>query len=346
MATQHRPPPPPTTIGAPHASMGSRTPAAGALARDAFGREIPEEQPLPEDGQNGQAPPAKRKEAATESIGRRAGALSDELDFPEFVASLVHGTFDAIVDASIRQMETFADLIAAVAKPLDQFMAENVTLNQARDHLAERFPQDLTLVPATEGAGLQLAPRAGEDDYAPSPAWLADFGLEGQQLSPELVEEELLPRAREQVARQRLQTLSSLVLLGMNRVVVKDGTIAARLRFRATASDRTMLDYATGDDGAAHTDGTEWGKRGSRTYAAPVTRVATVGLNAQADSELKAELFGEVKLNFASETVPLDRFVDEAQRRFVERHARAPKAAPPPEPVALPAPAPVTGPTP
>ena len=66
-----------------------------------------------------------RREAATESIGRRAGALSDELDFPEFVASLVHGTFDAIVNSSIRQMETFADLVAAVAKPVDQFAQEN-----------------------------------------------------------------------------------------------------------------------------------------------------------------------------------------------------------------------------
>lgn len=86
-----------------------------ALARDAFGREIVE----PEQPQPGPAfdPLANEddgkpcREAATESIGRRAGALSDELDFPEFVASLVHGTFDAIVDSSIRQMESFADLV-------------------------------------------------------------------------------------------------------------------------------------------------------------------------------------------------------------------------------------------
>jgi hypothetical protein len=157
-----------------------------------------------------------------------------------------------------------------------------------------------------------------------------------------------LPAAREQVARQRLQTLSTLVLLGMNRVVVKDGTINARLRFRAMASDRTMIDYATGDDGAPRADGTEWGRRGSRTYAAPITKVATVGLNAQTDSELKAELFGEVRINFASETVPLDRFVDEAQRRFVERHARAPQAriAPPAAAPAAPASQPPSQPAP
>ncbi|MFN7174207.1 MAG: hypothetical protein ACK4MT_05790 [Thermaurantiacus tibetensis] len=302
------------------------------MARDAFGRPIPAGPPA------GEAPAdaPRRREAATESIGRRAGALSDELDFPEFVASLVHGTFDAIVDSSIRQMETFADLIAAVAKPLDQFMAENVTPNQARDHLAERYPQDVALASSADGP--RLVPRGGDEAEPASPAWLQDYGLAGEPLTAELLEGALLPRVREQVAAQRLQTLSTLVLMGMNRVVVKDGSINARLRFRAMAADRTMVDYAAGDEAGRHADGTEWGRRGARTYAAPVTKVATVGINAQADSELRAELFGEVRINFASETVPLDRFVDEARRRFVERHARAPQAdragpgVPPPVP--------------
>ncbi|MDQ1289574.1 MAG: hypothetical protein QG622_3140, partial [Actinomycetota bacterium] len=61
------------------------------------------------------------------------------------------------------------------------------------------------------------------------------------------------------------------------------------------------------------------------------------------DSELKAELFGDVKINFASETLPLDRFVDEAQRTLLERHSRHParNLTPPttaPTPTATPAP--------
>src|SRR5437867_542517 len=98
--TRDLPPPPPP--------VQRRGTTAYALARDAFGREIPEQQPTPAPDPLANADDGKpRREAATESIGRRAGALSDELDFPEFVASLVHGTFDAIVDSSIRQMESF-----------------------------------------------------------------------------------------------------------------------------------------------------------------------------------------------------------------------------------------------
>ena len=52
---------------------------------------------------------ATSAELEAQAIAARTGALVDEIDFPTFVASLVHGTFDAMVDASIRQMEAFAD---------------------------------------------------------------------------------------------------------------------------------------------------------------------------------------------------------------------------------------------
>jgi hypothetical protein len=317
------PPPPAPTMGGPESSLTVRS-----LARDAFGREIapepPTQQPVQEpdplgSGQSG----GIRREAATESIGRRAGALSDELDFPEFVASLLHGTFDAIVDSSIRQMESFADLVSAVAKPIDQFTQENVTPNQARDWLVEQYPRDLAMTRDAESFKVvpRVLPGSGSNGEPQSPDWLNDFGFSGEELTPEFIEEQLLPLARERVARNRLQTLATMVLLGMNRVVVKDGTIAARLRFRAAAADHAKVDYAVSDDPSG--GGVEWGQRGSRTYSSPNTKVSTVGVNVQSDSELKAELFGEVKINFASETVPLDRFVDDATRTLLERHARS-----------------------
>ena len=61
--------------------------------------------------------------AATEAIGSRLGGLVDEVGFNTFVAGLVHGTWDALVDASIRQMEAFADLVRAVAKDVEDFTA-------------------------------------------------------------------------------------------------------------------------------------------------------------------------------------------------------------------------------
>ena len=340
-------PPPPNPAGRPSA----RAPRSFGLARDAFGREIVEPAPpasmTADDAVNGTT---AKKEMATDALGRRAGALSDELDFPAFVASLVHGTFDAMVDSSIRQMQSFADLVAAVAKPLDQFTRENVSANQARDYLVEQHPRDVTL--QGSGGELTLAPIArggdggdGDDSGdARSPGWLADYGHEGAELTAELLEQELVPVARERVARARLQTLSTMVLLGMNRVVIKDGTIGARLRFRAAAADHAAVQYATsGDPG---TGGEVWGRRAGASEPTASTKVSTVGVNVQSDTELKAELFGEVKINFASETVPLDRFIDDARRTLLERHSRNVPAVPVRATAAVPGATPASAPPP
>ena len=324
------------------------------MARDAFGREIPDTAAAADPNAisrgPGSAGPAPKRELASDAIGRRTGALSDEIDFPAFVASLVHGTFDAIVDTSIRQMQSFAELVAAVAKPLEQFTEENVTPNQARDFLVEQYPQDVAL--NKDGGTPTLVPtaRPAADDGggAEPPAWLAEFGIDSQELTVELLETEILAHAREKVAQQRMQTLSTMVLLGMNRVVVKDGTINARVRMRAQAADHSRFDYATGGD--PQNSGSQWGARGSTTYDAPSLKVSTVGVNVQSDSDIKADLSGEVKINFASETVPLDRFLDDAKRGQLERHSRGPQrstAAPRPGSAVLPeipAPAPLPSP--
>src|SRR5262245_6920438 len=204
--------------------------------------------------QPGQAPAPRA--AATETIAARAGALADEINFPSFVAGLVHGTFDAVVDASIRQMEAFASLVSAVAKDVDTFTEENVTTNQARDFLAEQHPEslELDLPKQNETRGPQLRLRGGGDggeegDSEPqSPTWLADYGLDGEQLTDDVVEEKLVPAARRRVGENRLKTLATMVLLGMNRVNVRDGKVAARVRFRAAATDKTHVDYATSND--------------------------------------------------------------------------------------------------
>ncbi|TGN94402.1 hypothetical protein [Burkholderia sp. USMB20] len=342
---RHIPPPPP---------RGAITPAV-ALARDAFGREIVDgsgsgdpgrqdgalPQAMPAGGAapaapGGSAPP---KEKATDAIGRRAAALADAIDFPTFVASLVHGTYDAIVDSSIKQVESFADLVGAVAKPLDQFTQENVTDGQARAWLVEQYPHDVTLT--QDGGDYRLAPvvRPGDDDAAPAPAWLADFGAADGAFDTQTLESVVLPRARERVAQHRLSTLSTMVLLGMQRVVVKDGTIAASLNFQAKARDRAAVQYATSNDPSSGQ--TTWGGRG--TSGDVVTTVSTVAVNAQTDTDLKATLTGKVSINFASETLPpLDRFVDEASRNLLERHsrpARGSRRRPPSRaPVAVPVP--------
>lgn len=69
---------------------------------------------------------------------RAADILLREVDFPDFVEGLISGTFHAIVDATIEQMETCGELLAAVAKTVDPFLERRAT-SDAHDHLACRF---------------------------------------------------------------------------------------------------------------------------------------------------------------------------------------------------------------
>ena len=58
---------------------------------------------------------------------------------------------------------------------------------------------------------------------------------------------------------------------------------------------------------------------------------------------MRADLFGEVKLNFVSETLPLDRMADAAKMALVQQHSMTGRAAAPPAPATAPAPAPAEG---
>jgi len=269
---------------------------------------------------------------AVNDLPAATGAMMDELGFADFVASLVHGTFDAIVDSSIRQMEAFAKLVSSLAQTVEDFSRENVTPNQVRDWLVERHPRDLALIlPQSQAEQPRLVPRGGDDTWGARPTWLADYGFAGETLTEEFIETQLVPAARNGLGQERMRTLASMAILGMQRVAVERGEISARIRIRAKAADQARVDFAQSQDPAAQQS--SWGARSGFAASAAQAMVST-SVNAQSDAAIAAELQGEVKITFRSEALPLENFVSDAQRVLLERAARRPAeqttlAAPP-----------------
>ena len=72
-------------------------------------------------------------------------AFIDTVDFPDFVTDLIKGVFDALVKASIQQMEDYADLISSATESIDDFMADNLTDKTARDWLTDRHDENLII---------------------------------------------------------------------------------------------------------------------------------------------------------------------------------------------------------
>jgi hypothetical protein len=300
-----------------------------------------EPQPAPQPPANAQqpapaAPPPPPKPDATSTIGQRAASALEAVGFSDFVAGLVRGTFQAIVDATAQQMREYAELVSSLSRSAEDFTRDNVTADQTRLWLANRYAADLYVAvpPPGKPGGPQL--RVQQARVGESPDWLSGFGLGGQELSDELAEGSLLAAGQGKLGEERLQNLATMVLMGINRVVVKDGNIAAKLQFHAEARDKTAAQLAVENRNQTGSIA----QRQSDLNAGAVTMVSTVKANAQADASVRADLMGEVRIRFATETFNLNNFADGPAIQLISQHARWRGDAPAPAASTPAAPAP------
>ncbi|MBK7535331.1 MAG: hypothetical protein IPI49_08120 [Myxococcales bacterium] len=242
-----------------------------------------------------------------------AGAALDAVDFPGFVTGLINGTFQAIVDATAHQMREYAQLVASLSRTADEFARDNVSDDQVRATLAAKH-RELRHVAAPPGQPGPTRLELNEEAQGSSPTWLADYDLADEELSPELLDGPLLDAGRRQVAEERMRSLATMVLMGVNRVVVSAGDIRAKLQFTASAADRSSAEMATAQVSS--------GIAGRSGATLPQLSVSTVKGNTQSDASIKANLTGEVRITFRTETFPLERFADSAAIQLLDRHAR------------------------
>ena len=296
--------------------------------------------------------------AAAEAGGKSLGDLVAKVDFPKFVSGLIDGVFNAIVNASIKQMEAFAELVKNVAKSVDDFMKDNVSENQARDYLADKYPDQLEVDTAGDAPKVRTRPSA---DPASMPDFFSDLGLPPQTgpVDDDTIEQQLVPAARKRLAMDRQQMLATMVLMGINRIVVVDGSIKASVVFDLATRDAVQR----GKDMTSTATFNEKTKSQSRPgffgwfsgYTTQdrntdftVQTVATDKDDSQSSVDLKAKLAGEVNVRFRSETFPPERMTEllapdqreKVKARLPQRPAGAPATPPaaPPPPPALPPP--------
>lgn len=258
------------------------------------------------------APPAAPARKTPFEQFAATGDAVDAINFPGFVASLIQGTFQAIVDATAQQLREYADLVGNLSRSVDDFARDHVSNDQVRAHLAKH--RELRHVAPPPGSGAETSLAIAPDAEGTSPGWLADYGLEGEELTAELIAGPLVEAGRTQLAEQRMSTLASMVLMGINRIVVSDGDIRAKLQFHANVREKTDAELATAQMGQ--------GIAGRSTAPAASLMVTTVKANTQAEASLKANLTGEVRIAFRTETFPLERFADSQAIQLLNRHAK------------------------
>lgn len=259
------------------------------------------------------------------------GNLVRKVDFPAFVAGLVHGVFNAVVDASIQQMKAYGEMLAAVSKTVDQFASDHISDYDARELVATRYPSAIRLDASADGpARLSVG-----DDGAGLEQIGKDFGVPGASLDDEESERTLVNAAKLEMARSRQQLLATMVLLGINRIVVTNGQINAKVVFDVQASDdaRRRAEARMKDDResrhmrASAVGGSFFGMFGggsaSTSSSSHTTSVSSaVDDTSESRAQMKATLSGDVRLSFRSETFPLERMVDAGGMEMLGKRAQ------------------------
>jgi hypothetical protein len=258
------------------------------------------------------------------------------VNFPNFVSSLI--------------MQAYADLVSNISKTLNQFRDENVTDNQGRDFLIQQFPDTFQLNVDTGDDGT-AQPRVTLKDGADEQSAISKVNtlpVEGGPVSgldDDTIEGKLVPAARTQLATSRQQLLATMVLMGINRIIVTDGRIQAKVLFDFSAKDNfkfqksaTQFDYgdqytttSSGQYGAPSDGSQEDDQRNASYYTAgqyqnsstPVVKLVSASQSASAaDLTTKATLSGLVEVNFKSETFPLEKMADSFQIGQIQNAAK------------------------
>lgn len=262
------------------------------------------------------------KPRAASQIGNVTQQTLRAIAFPTFVADLIRGTFDAIFQTNVKQMEAFGRLLSNVSKTVDQFMEDNVTDEHAAAWLAETYPKHLELKNG------KAVPRANADELPP-PNFENELHTSAS-LDESSIEETLLPAARRRMAETRLQMLSTMVLMGINRIVVTAGKIRATMAFHIDTSDsafeRTSEDIDARAAMRGHYNAVLWGVEASASLA----YVSSKRAGSDAEINTTTDLTGEVELHFKSDYFPVERFAPATTLRTISGNTAVPEANPPP----------------
>jgi hypothetical protein len=312
-------------------------PAAAALAEGLAGRS---KDPISDlKGRLAQKPGQVDFQANAMKQGvQEFGNLVKTVDFPEFVSGLIHGVFQAIVDASIQQMQAYGELLAATAKTVGQFAQDHISDDQAREQVATRYPS-LVRVERNPQGGTRLVQQEGADDMSA----LQQMTGRRERVSidePES-EQKLVLSAKLEMARQRQKMMALMVMLGINRIIVTNGKINAKVVFDIDTSDYAkrkasagLTDTAESESGGVATAAFPWGGAAGYTRSKHKTTVrSSVDDNSESSAKMKAQLTGEVNVNFRSETLPPERMLDALQFDQINHMSQAgPPAAPAAQP--------------
>lgn len=285
--------------------------------------------------------------AAADRIAQTTQNVLNAVSFPRFVTDLINGVFRAMLDSNQTQMQQYVNLLNAVSASTEGFEGTQFGLMRVRQWLADQFPESIEYeAPEVEPgeapdpdevADARLRLRGGAS-MPPPEVIRTTLGMAPEDELSASTPEQLVPLARRHLARQRQQMLATMVMMGMQRIVIDSGKINAAMRFHIDTRS------AANEDRGSQTSVQNRIKAGGSFVMGPLGASAevenTIGYvstqRSQSTEELNTdlELNSSVELNFRSDYLPLNQLANQAQAERIRSATLNPAATPPADPAA------------
>ncbi len=242
-----------------------------------------------------------------------------EIGFPEFTAKLVKDVFDALLAATLRQMEAYSELVAATAKTLQEYVAENKQLvsgEEVWDWLVKNLPGPAASVtdPKPEDAtlvrvGVELSSEEItkiRDKTGLTPAeWSGPS--DGTLTSGDV--DTITDKVREIIAGNRYTLLKEMVRMGIIRLVVDYGEIETKLTF-TTYGQSQQLKVASAYQSRAFSISGGVSARFKAVQASVAASYSSVSVRTTSSidrdvSGSKVDIYARVLIRFKSDYVAL-----------------------------------------
>lgn len=281
-------------------------------------------------------PNAINRNTRIDQAGALIGDFVDQVDFPGFVKELLKGVFDANLEVTLDQMNTYIDLMKEATKAVSEFVRK-IPDEEAIYQLADSDPKFSALPnPAYVAPGPAMP-----DQSAPTPApgaaprvILGDKDGNALDMGDNMVKAKIL-ETKIAMAQEQRALLRETILMGVSRLVVEKGVVRATCEFNFKATEniqRSNMDQTkTSRQGGGGLGVGFLGFRFGGGGSTKTTKISISSVAGQQSSELTSKLTGFVEIQFKSDYFRLDNFAEMYGKIKSESpSAAAPAAALPP----------------
>lgn len=264
-------------------------------------------QAMGDKGASKQIDESRHENKRIDQAGKLAGEFIEEVDFPGFVRDLLEGVFEANLNVTLKQMESYQKLLKTATESVSKFV-NAIDDTAAFGYLAENNSDEFNI---------DFSDSEKEQDGTPK-AILTDSGGEPKDIGDNEVKARIM-EAKIAMAKEQRALLRETILMGITRLVVEKGQVKASVLFDIKSheeiykSDKAAIKDSISRSGSMSGGGGLIGKifggvSGGGTTSRRKTKISVSSAKSTATTDLAAKVAGSVDIQFKSDYFKLDNF--------------------------------------